>query len=253
VPQEVAVVTGASSGIGAAIARALAGRGWHCVLLARNGERLRQVAAATGGEAELCDVGRRDEVGRVAAAVRERHPRIRLLVNNAGLAGRVGFLDATPEWIEELTRTNYLGGVWCLRAFLPALEAAAPSDLVNIVSIAGTIALDGGPYAASKHAQLAFSRGVAAELGRRGIRTHTVNPGLVETPGFPQWSTLPRWLRPVVIEPEAVAHRVVRAIDRDRREVFVPAWFRVPAVLQAVAPGLLGRLAGARGIPQRRG
>jgi NAD(P)-dependent dehydrogenase (short-subunit alcohol dehydrogenase family) len=251
-PQAVAVVTGASSGIGAAIARALSERGWHCVLLARNEERLRQVAAATGGEAEVCDVGRLEEVERVAAAVRERHPGIRLLVNNAGLAGRVGFLDATPGRIEELTRTNYLGAVWCLRAFLPALEAAAPSDLVNIVSVAGTVAFGGGPYAASKHAQLAFSRGVAAELAPRGITTHTVNPGFVETPGFPQRSTLPRLLRLTVVEPEAVARRVVRAVERDRREVFVPEWYRVPAALQAVLPGLLGRLVGTRGIPRRR-
>ena len=82
-----------------------------------------------------------------------------VLVNNAGVPGRAGFVDADPERIEEVTRINYLGGVWCVRAFLPALEAAAPSDVVNIVSVAGTVAAGtSGLYTAAKHAQLAFSR-----------------------------------------------------------------------------------------------
>src|SRR5207237_2145673 len=158
VPQ-VAVVTGGSSGIGAAVARKLTERGWSCVLVARGEERLRAVAEELGAEWERCDVGDRSEVERVAAAIRERHPEIGLLVNGAGIPGRGGFLRAGAELIETVTRTNYLGGVWCLRAFLPALEAAAPSHLVNVVSVAGTISSGAaGPYSASKHAQLAFSR-----------------------------------------------------------------------------------------------
>ena len=118
VPQ-VAVVTGGSSGIGAAIARTLARRGWQLVLLARGEERLAEVAGELGAEQEVCDVADRAEVERVAAAVRERHPAIRLLVNNAGIPGGGGFLDLEPDQIEKLVRTNYLGSVWCLRAFLP--------------------------------------------------------------------------------------------------------------------------------------
>jgi len=151
-------VTGGSSGIGAAIARALSAKGWQLVLVARSEERLRAVAEELGAEWETCDVGDREAVERLAASVRERHPSIGLLVNNAGIPGRGGFLRATPKRIEEVTRTNYLGGIWCLRAFLPALEATAPSDVVNVVSVAGTVAVgSAGPYTASKHAQLAFS------------------------------------------------------------------------------------------------
>ena len=123
-----AVVTGGSSGIGAAIARALAERGWRLVLLARGEERLREISSEVGAEYEVCDVADRAEVERVAAAVGERHPAIRLLVNNAGIpGGGRGFLALEPEQIEQLVRTNYLGSVWCLRAFLPALEAGAPA------------------------------------------------------------------------------------------------------------------------------
>jgi len=244
----VAVVTGGSSGIGAAVARSLARRGWQCVLLARGEKRLRPLAEELGAEWETCDVGDREAVNRVAETILARHPEIALLVNNAGIPGRGTFLDLPPERIEEITRTNYLGNVWCLRAFLPALEAAAPSDLVNVVSVAGTVAAgSGGPYTASKHAQVAFSRSVRNELSRRGIRVHTVLPGFVETEGFPQRSFPNRVMRALVAEPELVAERILRAVERNRKELFVPRWYRVAPLAQALVPGLVARL-GSRGI-----
>ncbi|MDQ2967809.1 MAG: SDR family NAD(P)-dependent oxidoreductase [Actinomycetota bacterium] len=246
------MVTGASSGIGEAIARALAGDGWHMVLLARREERLRALAEELAGEYELCDVGRRDDVERVAASVLARHPQIHLLVNNAGIPGRAGFTTIDLERLEELQRVNYLGSVWSLRAFLPGLEAAGRSDVVNIVSIAGALAFPpSGPYSASKHAQLAFSRATAAELRGRGVHVHTVNPGLVETEGFPQASALRRALvRRLVVGPEHVARHVLKVLKRDKGETFVPRWYRVGAVAQALAPGLVARLL-ARSYRQR--
>jgi uncharacterized protein len=246
---DVAVVTGASSGIGAAIARALAARGRHVVLLARREDRLRALAEELGGEYEVCDVGRREDVERVAARVIERHPRIQLLVNNAGIPGRAGFSAIDDERLEQVIRVNYLGSAWCLRAFLPALEAAGRADVVNIVSVAGTVAFaPSGPYSASKHAQLAFSRSTAAELRSRGIHVHTVNPGFVETEGFPQQTALrSALLRRLVVEPENIAEHVVKVIERDKRETFVPAIYRLAAVAQALAPGLVGRIASRSG------
>jgi short-subunit dehydrogenase len=248
------VVTGASSGIGAAIARALAERGRRLVLLARREERLRALAEALGAEYEVCDVGDREDVERVAASVMERHPRVSLLVNNAGIPGRAGFVRIDAERLEEVLRVNYLGSVWCLRAFLPALEAAGRSDVVNIVSVAGAVASPpSGPYSASKHAQLAFSRATAGELRSRGIHVHTVNPGFVETEGFPQATTLrSALLRRLVVRPEDVAQHVLKTIDRDRRETFVPGWYRAAAIVQALAPGLVARVA-ARSAYFRRG
>jgi short-subunit dehydrogenase len=249
--QPVAVVTGGSSGIGAAVARALAARGRRCVLMARGEERLRAVAEEIGGEWEVCDVADRAAVERVAAAVRERHPAISLLVNNAGIPGRVDWLAADPQRIEAVVRVNYLGSVWCLRAFLPALEAGAPADVMNVVSVAGTVAGgSSGPYSASKHAQLAFSRSVAPGLRRRGIRVHAILPGFVETEGFPQRERLPRALHRAIATPEDVAAAVVGALERDRRETFVPRWYRVPALAQALAPGLVAR-ASARVVPRK--
>jgi uncharacterized protein len=224
------------------------------VLLARREERLRALAEELGGEYEVCDVGSREGVERVAAAVIERHPRIGLLVNNAGIPGRAGFVRIEADRLEEVLRVNYLGSVWCLRAFLPALEAAGSADVVNIVSIAGAVAFPpSGPYSASKHAQLAFSRSIAGELRGRGIRVHTVNPGFVETEGFPQATTLRSGLlRRLVVRPEDVARHVLKAIDRDRGETFVPGWYRAAAIAQAVVPGLVARVGAARSPYFRR-
>lgn len=214
------------------------------MLLARREDRLRSLAEELGAEYEVCDVGRRDDVERVAASVLARHPQIHLLVNNAGIPGRAGFAAIDLERVEELLRVNYLGGVWCLRAFLTGLEAAGRSDVVNIVSVAGTVAFPpSGPYSASKHAQLAFSRATAAELRGRGIHVHTVNPGFVETEGFPQASVLrSALLRRRVVGPERVARHVLEVLEHDKGETFVPRWYRAAALAQALAPGLIARL-----------
>ena len=226
----VAVVTGASSGIGAALCRELRARGWHVVGLSRR-------PAPDADEHEECDVADREMVDAVATRVLERHPRIGLLVNNAGVAARSGFLDAEPDRIETVLRTNYFGSVWCLRAFLPALGEGAA--VANIVSVAGTVAV--GPYSASKHAQLAFSRSIAVELARRGIHVLSVLPGFVETPGFPQGGRFRFPLSRLVVTPELVARRTVDAVEHHRHEIFVPRWYRPAAWLQALAPGLLMR------------
>ena len=240
----VAVVTGGSSGIGAAVARKLAARDWTSVVVGRREDRLRAVAQEIGGEHEVCDVSDREAVWRMAETIRERYPEVGLLVNNAGIPGRGNFLDLEPERIEELVRINYLGSVWCLLALLPGLEAGAPSHVVNVVSVAGTVAI--GPYSASKHAQLAFSRSVARELRPRGIHVHTVNPGFVHTEGFPQDWLLRRRLGRVVIGPDVVADRIVSAIERDRTEIFVPRWYRAAALAQAMFPGAFRRVSARR-------
>jgi uncharacterized protein len=226
----VAVVTGASSGIGAAFCRELGARGWTVVGLSRR-------PAPAADEHEECDVADRASVEAAAARVLARHPAVDLLVNNAGIPARGDFLDTDPERIEAVIRTNYLGSVWSLRAFLPGLGAGA--SLVNVVSVAGVVAV--GPYSASKHAQLAFSRSAAVELRERGVHVLTVLPGFVETPGFPQEGRFPFPLSRLVVTPELVARRTLDAVERRRHEIYVPRWYRPAAWLQALFPGLLTR------------
>jgi uncharacterized protein len=230
---QVAVVSGASSGIGAELVRRLRARGVRTVGLSRR--------ESEADEHETCDVGNRDALETVAASVLERHPAIDLLVCNAGVSARGTFLSATPERIEGTIRTNYLGSVWTVLAFLPGLGPG--SHVVNVVSVAGTFAA--GPYSASKHAQLAFSRSLAVELAPRGISVHTVNPGFVETPGFPQRTRFGRAGRTFVVEPPLVAERLLAAVDHGRTEIVVPRWYRPAAWLQALAPGAVARAQGA--------
>ena len=205
-------------------------RGTHVVGLSRR--------SSAADEHEVCDVSDRESVRAAAARVLERHPRIDLLVNNAGVAARGNFLDADPDRIELVMRTNYLGSVWTTLAFLPGL--AAGSHVVNVVSVAGTVAV--GPYSASKHAQLAFSRSLARELAPRGVSVHTVNPGFVETDGFPQRGRFGRLGSRLVIQPPLVVERLLAAVDHDRREITVPRWYRPAAWVQALAPGAVARL-----------
>jgi NAD(P)-dependent dehydrogenase (short-subunit alcohol dehydrogenase family) len=189
-------------------------------------------------EHEECDVADRASVEAAAARVLERHPRIDLLVNNAGVGARGNYLDADPDVIERVVRVNYLGSVWSTLAFLPGLGRG--SHLVNLVSVAGTVAV--GPYSASKHAQLAFSRSIAVELAPRGISVHTVNPGFVETEGFPQRERFGPLMSRIVVDPPLVVERLLDAVDRDKREIFVPRWYRIVAWGQALAPGLVVRV-----------
>jgi NAD(P)-dependent dehydrogenase (short-subunit alcohol dehydrogenase family) len=211
------------------LVRALRARGTLVVGLSRRPSR--------ADEHEECDVADRASVESVAARVLERHPRIDLLVNNAGVAARGNFLDVDPDVIERVLRVNYLGTVWTTLAFLPGLGRG--SHLVNVVSIAGAVAV--GPYSASKHAQLAFSRAITVELAPRGISVHTVNPGLVETEGFPQRGRLGVIASRLVVDPPFVVARLLDAVDKGRGEIVVPRWYRPATWVQALAPGLVAR------------
>jgi NAD(P)-dependent dehydrogenase (short-subunit alcohol dehydrogenase family) len=212
------------------LTRTLRARGWHTVGLSRR--------PSEADEHEECDVADRAAVEATATRVLERHPNIDLLVNNAGVGARGGFLKTEPERIEQVIRVNYLGSVWTALAFLPGLGAG--SHLVNVVSVAGTVA--GGPYTASKHAQLAFSRSLAVELAPRGISVHTINPGFVETEGFQQGERFGPLLGRFVADPQLVVERLLAAVASDKREIFVPRWYRPAAWVQALFPGTIARL-----------
>ena len=170
----VAVVTGASSGIGAGLTPRAARAG-----VARR-RALAPPGARTRDEYEECDVTDREAVDAVAARVLERHPRIDLLVNNAGRKGPPKFVGADPEALESVTCARTTSAVsGASTRFCPA--SAQGSHVVNMVSVAGTVAY--GPYSAAKHAQLAFSRSIAVELAPRGVSVHTILPGFSRRPG----------------------------------------------------------------------
>jgi NADP-dependent 3-hydroxy acid dehydrogenase YdfG len=174
-----AVVTGASAGIGAATARALAAAGFRVVAGARRSERLERLAAETGCRALPLDVADPASVEAFAAAV----PEVHLLVNNAGAAFGVDRVEeASDERWRAMFETNVLGVLRMTRALLPKLVASGDGHVVNLGSIAGFETYAGGSgYTASKHALRALTRTLRLELLGRPVRVTEISPGLVET------------------------------------------------------------------------
>ncbi len=178
-PRPVAVVTGASAGIGAATAQRLASDGFDVVLGARRVDKLEELAARCGGRALALDVSDASSVEVFSSEVE----RVNLLVNNAGLAVGVDPLaELSDEAAETMWRTNVLGLLRVTRALLPKLEASGNGHIVNLGSIAGfEVYAGGGGYTATKHAVRAITRTLRLELVGKPIRITEVAPGLVET------------------------------------------------------------------------
>jgi NADP-dependent 3-hydroxy acid dehydrogenase YdfG len=176
---KVAVITGASSGIGAAAARALAGDGFHVVLGARRLGRLEELAAEVGGEAVALDVADPDSVGEFSTRVRHCD----VLVNNAGGAhGLEPLSEADEDKWRTMYEANVLGTMRMTRALLPRLIASGDGHVVSITSIAGFEAYRGGAgYIAAKHAQRSMLRVLRLELLGEPVRVTEIAPGMVET------------------------------------------------------------------------
>jgi NADP-dependent 3-hydroxy acid dehydrogenase YdfG len=175
----VAVVTGASSGIGAATARTLAGLGIHVVAVARRAERIERLAAEIGGTAVTADVT--DDAA--VAALADRLDRVDVLVNNAGGAkGLQPVAEADFEDWRWMWETNVMGTLRVTRALLPALIASGDGLIVTVTSIAALEVYDGGAgYTAAKHAQGALHRTLRGELLGKPVRLTEIAPGAVQT------------------------------------------------------------------------
>jgi NADP-dependent 3-hydroxy acid dehydrogenase YdfG len=181
---KVVAITGATAGIGAASARALAAEGAKVVLGARREGRLQQLTEELGDRAAVVPMDVRDPAGAeqlVATAV-ERFGRLDALVANAGIGAYGGIMDLTDEQLRVMMDTNIAGTVWPIRAAVPRLLAAGGGDIVIVASVAG---LRGGGdeavYAATKFAQVGLAGGLDRELREKGIRVSTLCPGGVAT------------------------------------------------------------------------
>jgi uncharacterized protein len=255
----VALVTGASSGIGEATARRLAREpGAQLVLVARREDRLRRLAAELGGADVIAeDLTDPDAPGRIAAQVEERHGRLDLLVNNAGGAWRGRFGDTGWENVRRHMELNFDAVVRLTEALLPLLRRSAPSAIVNVSSVAGRVARgNSGAYSASKFALAGWSDALHLEERRQGVHVGLVLPGYVTTEGFPQSELNARAVtRRLISTPEAVAEAIVDAGLRGKAERYVPRPYAAIPVLRLLAPGLVRRLTGGGGAltPATRG
>ena len=187
----VLLITGASSGIGAATARA-AGSRYRLVLAARREEELQQLATELGGEeraiAVRCDVTEWDEVQALAATALERFGRIDAVFANAGFGATRGFLEESPEHWRSMVLTNVYGVALTIRATLPHLLERGDGHFLVTSSIAGRLALPGSLYSATKWAATAIGESLRAELRQmhdnQGIKVTLIEPGMVDTPFF---------------------------------------------------------------------
>ncbi len=246
VADRLAVVTGASSGIGRATALLLAARGARLALGGTDPDRLAGVAAATGGESLAADLADPDAVAALADRLAAGEPP-GLVVHCAGV-GMHGAADAADVTAaRRLAQVNLLAPMALTGALLPAMrmEAAAgrPGHLVFVTSIAGRVGVprEAG-YAATKAALGAYADSVREELVGTGIGVTVVVPGIVDTDFFRRRGVPPERPRPRPVSAERVAEELLRAVDRRRPEVFVPRWLRGPAVLRQAAPGVYARL-----------
>jgi len=208
---QVAVVTGAGRGIGAAIATKLAGMGVTVVLAGRTREPLESTSDAivkAGGQAEpvVCDVLHLGSVEALAAHVDKTFGRLDILVNNAGIGGFGGPLhQLPPESWDQVLNTNLRGVYYCIRALAPLMIRARAGHIINISSLAGKNALpNGAAYAASKWGLNGLSYSVAEELRTYNIRVSVVCPGSVDTELSPHAGKD----KSKMLQPEDVAHAV---------------------------------------------
>lgn len=179
----IAVVTGASSGIGAATARALAAEGFLVVCAARRADRVESLAAEIGGRAVTCDVTDVDSVAELAQAA---GPVVHVLINNAGGAfGTDPVASADPSDWRAMYEVNVIGTLHVTQAILPALRASGDGVIVNLGSTAGRIAYEGGGgYTAAKHAVQVMTQTLRLELCGEPIRICEIAPGMVKTDEF---------------------------------------------------------------------
>jgi short-subunit dehydrogenase len=235
----VVVVTGASSGIGEATAIAFAERGARVVVAARRTERLDALAdriERAGGRAlaTTCDVTEPAQLETLRIVTEEAFGPTDVLVNSAGMRGGGEFTRLAYDDIEQHVRLNVLGVMFGTRAFLPGMLVRGKGHVVNIASLAGRFATPGNAiYGATKHAVVAFSEAMHYETEGRNVHVTAVNPGFVDTEGFPQ-GDLPDW---VVLKMSTVTDAVVKVVREGiAPEYSIPRWLSPLQLFRVATP-----------------
>lgn len=244
-PGSVALVTGGSSGIGAAIARDLVVAGARVLVAGQDIGRLDRIAAGTGATAIQADLATPDGPAHLAeAAGRHAATGIDLLVNNAGIGWAGPFGDIPAAEVRRLVAVNLTAPIELTRLLVTSMADRGRGHVVFVSSIAGATGVRGeAAYAATKAGLRYFAESLRYEVAGRGVGVSVVVPGVIDTPFFARRGRPYDRARPAPIPAERVARVTLAAIEHRRAEVYVPAWMRLPARLQGAAPGLFRMLA----------
>jgi short-subunit dehydrogenase len=245
------VITGASSGIGAASAIEFAKRGADIVLVARTRKKLEELESSlakfkTSTLVCQCDVSQKPQVQKMGDEVLAKFGKVDVLVNNAGFAiyGKVS--DLTVEQIESQMATNYFGMVYCTKQFLPEMLGKNSGHIVNVASVAASFGLPGiASYCASKFAMLGFSEGLRHELHGTNVGITVVSPIMVRTNFFdnPSFEKMPKY-SPTSLSAETVAKAVVSAATSSRLEIIVPPIVRGAVWAKHTIPFIINPIVG---------
>lgn len=246
---KIAVITGASGGIGAATARLLSRQGATVILMGRSERKLEETLASLTGRHDsfLLDVTSTEQVFVVMDQVVERYGRIDILINNAGYGVFEPFSEASLETIGGMMDVNYMGTVRCTKAVLPHMLRAGSGHIVNVASMAGKVgSAKSAGYSATKHAVIGFTNCLRQELKGSGVYISAVNPGPVDTPFFDiadpsgTYANNVRWF---MLKPEQVARAVVDVIRHRKRERNIPFVAGLGVKIYQLFPGLFDRIA----------
>jgi short-subunit dehydrogenase len=235
----VVLITGASRGIGREIALAAARRGARVGLMARSRDELIEVLAACGGDGAVAvgDIGERAQVESALAALQAELGPADILVNNAGIGAYGPVADTDVKVFEDLMRVNYFGTIYATKAVLPGMIERGRGHIAMLASIAGRIGapLEAG-YSASKFAMIGFGEALAMELKPKGIGLSMIDPGPVTSSFFDARGVPYSRKSPKPVTPEAVATLVMRAVEGNKLEKFIPSWLGAALAFKTLVP-----------------
>jgi short-subunit dehydrogenase len=242
----VALVTGASSGIGRASAERLAAAGARVLAHGRAGARLTDLAQRIDAVALAADLAEQGAADRLAEAALAAAGRVDVLVNNAGVGWAGPFVDMPAEVVGNLMTVNLAAPIALTRALLPQMLERGNGYVMFVTSIAGRMGVaDEAVYSATKAGLDVFAESLRFEVGGTGVRVGVLVPGVVETPFFERRGRPYERDRPRPLPAGTVADALVRAIAAGTPERYAPAWLRMPVAVRGALPSVYRRL-GAR-------